>query len=66
MTEPQHIGDDQMDAASGGYRPRPVIVTSASSGGSSGYTGPTLSAKGGGDVAMEELSVSHEGLHLAD
>ena len=26
------------------------------------YTGPTLAAKGGGDVAMEELVLSAEGL----
>jgi phage tail-like protein len=26
------------------------------------YTGPTLAAKGGGDVAMEELVLSSEGL----
>jgi phage tail-like protein len=29
------------------------------------YTGPTLAAKGGGDVAMEELVLSVEGLDLA-
>lgn len=29
------------------------------------YTGPTLAAKGGGDVAMEELVLSAEGLDLA-
>jgi phage tail-like protein len=28
------------------------------------YTGPTLSAKGGGDVAMEELRLSYETLEL--
>ncbi|OLE52295.1 MAG: phage tail protein [Acidobacteria bacterium 13_1_20CM_3_53_8] len=28
------------------------------------YTGPTLAAKGGGDVAMEELVLSSEGLIL--
>ena len=28
------------------------------------YTGPTLSAKGGGDVAMEELVLSAEGLDI--
>lgn len=28
------------------------------------YTGPTLAAKGGGDVAMEELVLSAEGLDL--
>jgi phage tail-like protein len=28
------------------------------------YTGPTLAAKGGGDVAMEELVVSCEGITL--
>jgi phage tail-like protein len=28
------------------------------------YTGPTLAAKGGGDVAMEELVISSEGLTL--
>ena len=26
------------------------------------YTGPTLAAKGGGDVAMEELVLSAEGM----
>ena len=26
------------------------------------WTGPTLNAKGGGDVAMEELSLVHEGI----
>jgi phage tail-like protein len=30
------------------------------------YTGPTLAAKGGGDVAMEELVLSAEGLALND
>jgi phage tail-like protein len=29
------------------------------------YTGPTFAAKGGGDVAMEELVLSAEGLDLA-
>ena len=29
------------------------------------YTGPTLAAKGGGDVAMEELVLSAEGLEFA-
>ncbi|HEX3232022.1 MAG TPA: phage tail protein [Pyrinomonadaceae bacterium] len=28
------------------------------------YTGPTLAAKGGGDVSMEELSLSAEGLEI--
>jgi hypothetical protein len=28
------------------------------------YSGPTLAAKGGGDVAMEELVLSVEGLDL--
>lgn len=28
------------------------------------YTGPTLAAKGGGDVAMEELVLSAEGMNL--
>ncbi len=28
------------------------------------YTGPTLAAKGGGDVAMEELVLSAEGMEL--
>jgi phage tail-like protein len=28
------------------------------------YTGPTLAGKGGGDVAMEELTLSSEGLEL--
>jgi hypothetical protein len=28
------------------------------------YTGPTLAAKGGGDVAMEELVLSVQGLEL--
>jgi phage tail-like protein len=28
------------------------------------YTGPTLAAKGGGDVAMEELVISAEGIEL--
>ncbi len=28
------------------------------------YTGPTLAAKGGGDVAMEELVLSSEGLDI--
>lgn len=28
------------------------------------YTGPTLAAKGGGDVSMEELSLSVEGLEI--
>jgi hypothetical protein len=26
------------------------------------YTGPTLAGKGGGDVAMETLTLTHEGL----
>ena len=30
------------------------------------YTGPTLTGKGGGDVAMEELVLSAEGLILVD
>jgi len=28
------------------------------------WTGPTLAAKGGGDVAMEEISLVHEGLDV--
>ncbi len=28
------------------------------------WTGPTLAAKGGGDVAMEELTLSAEGLEF--
>ena len=28
------------------------------------YTGPTLAAKGGGDVAMEELTLSVQGLEI--
>jgi hypothetical protein len=28
------------------------------------YTGPTLAAKGGGDVAMEELVLSVQGLEI--
>jgi len=28
------------------------------------YTGPTLAAKGGGDVAMEELTLSAEGMEM--
>jgi phage tail-like protein len=28
------------------------------------YTGPTLAAKGGGEVAMEELSLVHEGIEF--
>ena len=28
------------------------------------WTGPTLAAKGGGDVAMEEISLVHEGLEV--
>lgn len=30
------------------------------------WTGPTLAAKGGGDVAMEELSLVHEGIEWTD
>ncbi|MQA90389.1 MAG: phage tail protein [Gemmatimonas sp.] len=29
------------------------------------WTGPTLAAKGGGEVAMEELSLVHEGLEIS-
>ena len=29
------------------------------------WTGPTLAAKGGGDVAMEEISLVHEGLEIS-
>lgn len=29
------------------------------------YTGPTLAAKGGGDVAMEELVLSSESMDVA-
>ena len=29
------------------------------------WTGPTLAAKGGGDVAMEEISLVHEGLDVS-
>jgi phage tail-like protein len=29
------------------------------------WTGPTLSAEGGGDVAMEEISLVHEGLEVS-
>ncbi len=30
------------------------------------YTGPTLAAKGGGDVAMEELVLSIEGFEMGE
>lgn len=30
------------------------------------WTGPTLAAKGGGEVAMEELSLVHEGIEYED
>jgi phage tail-like protein len=30
------------------------------------WTGPTLAAKGGGEVAMEEIVLNHEGLEIQD
>jgi phage tail-like protein len=43
----------------------PVVTWSLRSAQPKKWTGPTLAAKGGGDVAMEELSLVHEGLEIS-
>jgi len=43
----------------------PVATWSLRSAQPKKWTGPTLAAKGGGDVAMEELSLVHEGLEIS-
>lgn len=60
QTRTEVLEDADLDAVSGGYRPKPVIVTSYSTSGSADYSGPTLTAKGGGDVAMEEVTLNYE------
>lgn len=43
----------------------PVVTWSLRSAQPKKWTGPTMAAKGGGDVAMEELSLVHEGLEIS-
>jgi phage tail-like protein len=43
----------------------PVITWSLRNAQPKKWTGPTLAAKGGGEVAMEELSLVHEGLEIS-
>lgn len=43
----------------------PVVTWSLRNAQPKKWTGPTLAAKGGGDVAMEELSLVHEGLEIS-
>ena len=43
----------------------PVVTWSLRSAQPKKWSGPTLAAKGGGDVAMEELSLVHEGLEIS-
>lgn len=43
----------------------PVITWSLRNAQPKKWTGPTLAAKGGGEVAMEELSLVHEGLEMS-
>ncbi len=44
---------------------RPVVTWSLRNAQPKKWTGPTLAAKGGGEVAMEELSLVHEGLEMS-
>lgn len=43
----------------------PVVTWSLRNAQPKKWTGPTLAAKGGGEVAMEELSLVHEGLEIS-
>jgi phage tail-like protein len=43
----------------------PVVTWSLRNAQPKKWTGPTLAAKGGGEVAMEELSLVHEGLEMS-
>jgi len=43
----------------------PVVTWSLRNAQPKKWTGPTLAAKGGGDVAMEEISLVHEGLEIS-
>ena len=58
---PSELTDEDLEQIAGG---RPVAQWSFQNAWPSKYSGPALSAKGSGDVAMEELSISHEGLKL--
>lgn len=44
---------------------RPVVTWSLRNAQPKKWTGPTLAAKGGGEVSMEELSLVHEGLEMS-
>jgi phage tail-like protein len=43
----------------------PVVTFSLRNAQPKKWTGPTLAAKGGGEVAMEEISLVHEGLEIS-
>ena len=43
----------------------PVVTWSLRNAQPKKWTGPTLAAKGGGEVAMEEISLVHEGLEVS-
>lgn len=60
-TTPEPLTDEVLDETAGGG---PVARWNFQNAWPSKYSGPTLSAKGGGEVAMEEISISTEGLEL--
>jgi phage tail-like protein len=55
--DPRNVTITLMDEAR-----NPVAVYTLRNAQPKKYTGPTLAAKGGGEVAMEELSLVHEGI----
>ena len=58
---PTTLDDQDLDGATGGDG---VARWNFENAWPSKFTAPTLSAKGGGEVAMEELSLSTEGMDL--
>ena len=55
--DPRNISITMMDEAR-----NPVVTFTLRNAQPKKYTGPTLAAKGGGEVAMEELHLVHEGI----
>jgi phage tail-like protein len=58
--DPRNVTVTLMDEAR-----NPVVTWSLRNAQPKKWTGPTLAAKGGGDVAMEELSLVCEGLEIS-
>jgi len=55
--DPRNISITMLDEAR-----NPVVTFTLRNAQPKKYTGPTLAAKGGGEVAMEELQLVHEGI----